>query len=245
MQERIQKYLARVGIDSRRKCEELILAGKVEVNRSVVKELGMKIDAQRDMIRVNGKIIKYVVNKELVYILLNKPSGYLTTLADPGNRRTILDLLKNVKVRIHPIGRLDYRSEGLLILTNDGDLTYHLTHPSKGIEKTYIAEVKGNPPKEKLDILTRGITLKDYYRISPCKIKKLETKKENAILKIQIREGKKRQIRRMGEYIGHRVLKLRRIQMGPIYLKGVKPGEYRHLNKKEVQGLKMLYKTNA
>ncbi len=153
MQERIQKYLARVGIDSRRKCEELILAGKVEVNRSVVKELGMKIDAQRDMIRVNGKIIKYVENKEFVYILLNKPSGYLTTLADPGNRRTILDLLKNVKVRIHPIGRLDYHSEGLLILTNDGDLTYHLTHPSKGIEKTYIAEVKGNPPKEKLDIL--------------------------------------------------------------------------------------------
>lgn len=245
MQERVQKYLARIGIDSRRKCEELILAGNVEVNHSIVTKLGTKIDPQKDLLRVNGKVVKYVENKKFLYILLNKPSGYLTTLSDPGNRRTILDLLKNIKVRIHPIGRLDYQSEGLLLLTNDGDLTYYLTHPSKGIEKTYIAEVKGNPTKEKLELLTRGITLEDHYRIAPCKIKKLEIKKTNAILKIKIREGKKRQIRRMGQFIGHRILKLRRIQMGPIFLKGLKPGEYRNLSYKEVQSLKMICKTNS
>jgi len=135
MYERVQKYLARVGIDPRRKCEELILAGNVEINHSIVTKLGTKVDPQLDLIRVNGRIIRYVENKKYVYLLLNKPTGYLTTLSDPGNRRTILDLLENVKVRVHPIGRLDYHSEGLLILTNDGNLTYHLTHPSKGIEK--------------------------------------------------------------------------------------------------------------
>ena len=142
MYERIQKYLARIGINSRRKCEELILAGVVEVNHSIVTKLGTKIDPKRDIIRVNGKIIKYFENRKYIYILLNKPVGYLTTLYDPANRPTILDLLKDIKARIHPIGRLDYNSEGLLILTDDGDLTYHLTHPSKGIEKTYVVEVK-------------------------------------------------------------------------------------------------------
>ena len=245
MYERIQKYLARIGINSRRKCEELILAGVVEVNHSIVTKLGTKIDPKLDIIRVNGKIIKYFENRKYIYILLNKPVGYLTTLSDPTNRPTILDLLKDIKARIHPIGRLDYNSEGLLILTDDGDLTYHLTHPSKGIEKTYIAEVKGNPTRERLEILTRGVTLKDNYKILPCRISKLKIKKSNTILKIKIREGKKRQIRRMGEFIGHRVLKLRRIQMGPIFLAGLKPGEYRDLSKKEIQSLKMICKTKT
>jgi len=241
MDERIQKYLARAGVASRRKCEELILSGDVEINHFIVTELGKKINPEKDLIRVKGRIVKYIENKQYLYILLNKPVGYLTTLSDPGERPTVLDLLKDIKTRIHPIGRLDYHSEGLLLLTNDGDLTYHLTHPSKGIEKTYIAEVKGIPTQERIDILTRGLILKDNYKISPCKIIRLKSKNKNAILKIKIREGKKRQIRRMGDYIGHRVLKLKRIQIGPIFLHKLKPGEYRHLNMREIESLKKLY----
>ena len=240
MVERLQKFLASAGVDSRRKCEELILAGAVEVNHEIITKLGTKIDPQKDLVKVNGKKVKYNDSKKLKYILLNKPVGYLTTLSDPQNRPTILDLLENIDARIHPIGRLDYYSEGLLLLTNDGDLTYHLTHPSKNIEKTYIAEIKGIPDIEKLDTLRRGVTLRDNYKIMPCKIIRLKIKNGNAVLKIKIKEGKKRQIRRMGEFIGHRVLKLRRIQMGPIILGNLKSGKYRNLNIKEIQKLRML-----
>ena len=238
MIERLQKYLAGAGIASRRKCEELILQGQVQVNNSVVTELGTKIDPKKDKIEVDGKLIKYKEKKHYSYILLNKPKGYLTSLSDPFGRPTILDLLRDIKERVYPVGRLDYNSEGLLILTNDGELTYALTHPAKEVEKVYIVKVKGIPSSEKLKMLSKGVTLKKNYKISPCNINLLKTIKGNAILKIK--EGKKRQIRKMAEYIGHFVLELIRIQTGPISLKGVKPGEYRYLNKEEIKSLKKI-----
>jgi len=237
MIERLQKYLASVGIASRRKCEELILHGHIRVNNSVVTKLGTKIDPQKDIVEVKGKLIRYK-KKRYSYILLNKPKGFLTSLSDPFGRPTVLDLLKSIKERVYPVGRLDFNSEGILILTNDGDLAYALTHPAKEVEKVYIVKVKGIPSPEKLKILSKGVALENNYRISPCNIYLLKITNGNAILKIKIREGKKRQIRKMGEYIGHFVLKLRRTQLGPIYLKGVKPGEYRYLNKEEIKSLK-------
>ena len=240
MIERLQKYLAGAGIDSRRKCEELILQGQVRVNNSVVTELGTKVDPNNDKIEVNGRLIKYKENKQFSYILLNKPKGYLTSLSDPFGRPTVLDLLKDVKERIYPVGRLDYNSEGLLILTNDGELTHALTHPAKEVEKVYIVKVKGIPSPEKLKILSKGVTLKNNYKISPSSIYLLKTINGNAILKIKIKEGKKRQIRKMAEYIEHFVLKLTRIQTGPISLTGVKPGKYRYLTKEEIKSLKKL-----
>jgi len=240
MIERLQKYLAGAGIASRRKCEELILQGQVEVNNFVVTELGTKVDPKKDKIKIDGELIKYKEIKHYSYILLNKPKGYLTSLSDPFGRKTVMDLLKDVKERVHPVGRLDYNSEGLLILTNDGELTNTLTHPSKEVEKVYIVKLKGIPSSEKLKILSKGVTLKNNYKLSPCSIYLINTINGNAIVKIKIKEGKKRQIRRMAEYIGHFVLKLSRIQTGPIYLKGVKPGEYRYLNKEEIKSLKKI-----
>lgn len=237
MDERLQKYLAKAGIDSRRRCEELILQGYVRVNHSVITKLGVKIDPQKDIIEVKGKLVKFVEKKKYTYILLNKPKGFLTSLHDPYNRPTILELLKDIKERIYPVGRLDFNSEGLLLLTDDGELTYALTHPSKEIEKTYIVKVKGNPSLKKLKLLSQGRILKNNYKILPCKIYLLKIMNGNAILKIKLKEGKKRQIRRMGEYIRHPVLELRRTQIGPIYLKGIKPGKYRYLNRREINSL--------
>ncbi len=240
MMERLQKYLAGAGIDSRRKCEELILQGQVRVNNFVVTKLGTKIDPQKDNIEVKGKLIKYIEKKHFSYILLNKPKRYLTSLSDPFGRPIVLDLLKDIKERVYPVGRLDFNSEGLLLLTDDGELTHALTHPAKEVEKVYIVKVKGIPSSEKLKMLSKGVTLKNNYKISPCNIYLLKITNGNAILKIKIKEGKKRQIRKMGEYIGHFVLTLRRTQLGPISLKGVKPGEYRYLNKQEIKSLKKI-----
>lgn len=240
MIERLQKYLAGAGVDSRRKCEELIVQGQVEINNTVVTKLGTKIDPQKDTVKVNGKLIKYTEKKLFSYILLNKPKGYLTSLSDPFGRPIVLDLLKDIKERVYPVGRLDFNSEGLLILTDDGELTHALTHPAKEVEKVYIVKVKGIPSSEKLKTLSKGVVLENNYRLSPCKIYLLKITNGNAILKIKIREGKKRQIRKMGEYIGHFILKLRRTQLGPISLKGVKPGEYRYLNKEEIRSLKKI-----
>ncbi len=240
MIERLQKYLAGAGIASRRKCEELILQGQVRVNNTVVTKLGTKVDPQKDTVKVKGKLIKYKEEKHYSYILLNKPKGYLTSLSDPFSRPIVLDLLKDIKERVYPVGRLDFNSEGLLILTDDGELTHALTHPAKEVEKVYIVKVKGIPSSEKLKTLSKGVILENNYRILPCKIYLLKITNGNTILKIKIREGKKRQIRKMGEYIGHFVLKLRRTQLGPISLKGVKPGEYRYLNKEEIRSLKKI-----
>jgi len=240
MRIRLQKYLAKIGIGSRRKCEKFIQQGKVKVNQNIVTELGIKIDPKNDVIEVNGTKIEYK-KEEYIYIILNKPRGYLTTLSDPYQRPIIKDLLTNIKKRIYPCGRLDFNSEGLVFLTNDGELAYNLMHPSRKIEKTYIVKVKGNPDQGKLDRLAKGITLveeKKIINLLPCQISRLKADKKNTYLKIKIREGKKRQIRRMMKYIGLEVLELKRIQIGLLKLGRLKSGEFRYLNKKEINILK-------
>jgi len=240
MYERLQKYLARAGIASRRKCEEFIRKGKIKVNQQVVNKLGIKIDPQKDIVEFNGKRIKYE-GKEYVYIILNKPKGYLTTLKDPYKRPTILDLLTRIEERVYPCGRLDFNSEGLIFLTNDGEVAYALSHPSKKIEKTYLVKVQGVPEQEKLQILTRGVRLNEEdrtIRLLPCKIFRLKITHGHTYLKVKIWEGKKRQIRKMMDYIGYKVLELKRIQIGPIKLGRLREGEYRYLNKREVTTLK-------
>ena len=159
---------------------------------------------------------------------------------DPFGRPIVIDLLKGLKEKVYPVGRLDFNSEGLLILTNDGDLAYALTHPAKEVEKVYLVKLKGRPSPEKLKLLSEGVTLENNYRIAPCSIYVLKITNGNTMLKIKIREGKKRQIRKMAEHIGHFVLELRRIQLGPIYLKGIKPGDYRSLTKEEIKSLKKI-----
>ncbi|MCT4544116.1 MAG: rRNA pseudouridine synthase [Vallitalea sp.] len=236
MEVRLQKYLADAGIASRRKAEKLIQEGKVSVNGNVIKELGSKIDTKKDIVRYEGEIVKK--NTDIIYIMLNKPIGYITSVSDEKGRKTVMDLL-DVGVRVYPIGRLDLNTSGLLLLTNDGDLTYRLTHPKHEVEKKYIVTVKGTPDKNKLDELRKGVDLVDY-KTSYSKIKILNTEKDNTKLQVIIHEGKNRQIRRMFEYIDCPVIKLRRIAIGRLKIEGLTKGTYRYLTKEEVDYLKRI-----
>lgn len=235
--ERLQKYLAHAGVASRRTCEELIADGKVKVNGTVVREMGIKIDPDKDKIEVRGKLIKN--EEEEVYLLLNKPKGYVTTLRDPQRRPKVSDLLKDIKERVYPVGRLDFDTEGLLLLTNDGNLTYKLTHPKHEIGKTYVAVVKGVPDQDKLKRFQKGLRLADGIT-APAKVKLLKKQGNNGVLEITIYEGKNRQIRRMCETIGHPVLELKRISIAFLELGNLAEGEYRHLTAAEVKKLKKL-----
>jgi len=237
--ERLQKVLARYGVASRRRCEELILAGRVRVNGKIVTQLGTKVDVERDFIEVDGKPLQR--EEEKVYIILYKPKGYLTTVRDPQGRKTVMDLVKGVKERIYPVGRLDCDTEGLLLLTNDGDLSFTLTHPSHRVEKTYLAVVKGTPSKAQLERLRRGVILEDG-KTAPAGVRLLRPGRQ-AEVEITIHEGRKRQVRRMFDAIGHPVLYLRRVRFGPLKLEGLKPGQYRRLGDKEVRQLKKLEKS--
>lgn len=240
--ERLQKFLARAGVASRRTSEELITQGKVKVNGQIVTVMGVKIDPAKDVIEVEGKKVKPEEKK--VYILLNKPAGYVTTLRDPQKRPKVIDLLKDVKERIYPVGRLDFDTEGLLLLTNDGELTYALTHPKHEIGKTYLALVKGTPDRDKLKRFQRGLRLADGVT-APAKVRLLKKGKIGTLLEITIYEGRNRQIRRMCETIGHPVLELKRIKMGFLDLKGVETGKYRYLTGEEIKKLKKLLKNQA
>lgn len=235
--ERLQKFLAEAGVASRRTSEELIANGKVKVNGNIITEMGVKIDPAKDEVRVNGKIVKPVEKK--VYILLNKPAGYVTTLRDPQRRPKVIDLLKDVKERVYPVGRLDFDTEGLLLLTNDGELTYTLTHPKHEIGKTYLVLVKGVPDREKLKRFQKGLRLADGLT-APAKVKLLKKVSSGTFLEITIYEGRNRQIRRMCETIGHPVLELKRINMGFLDIKGLETGKYRYLNEEEIKKLKKL-----
>lgn len=235
--ERLQKILAKAGIASRRRAEELILAGKVKVNGKVIKELGFKADPERDLIEVNGNKIK--INDEKIYILLYKPRGYVTTVRDPQGRPTVLQLLKDVKTRVFPVGRLDYDTEGLLLLTNDGELTYALTHPRYKVPKTYLALVEGVPEEEKLQALRQGVPLEDGMT-APAQVRLAGKEGRRAWLEITIHEGRKRQIRRMCQYIGHPVLFLKRSSFAFLNLKGLKKGGYRYLNSEEIRKLRQI-----
>jgi len=234
--ERLQKILAQAGIASRRKCEELILQGQVKVNGQTVTELGTRVDPARDRIQVNGKTIEL---EQHAYVLLHKPVGVITSLHDPQGRRVVTDLLKDVKERVYPVGRLDYDTSGLLLLTNDGDLANKLAHPSYEIDKVYRAMVRGIPSAEKIRRLERGIMLEDGLT-APAMAKLLEQDRprNRALLQLTIHEGRNRQVRRMCEAIGHPVLTLERIKLGFLTLEGLRPGEYRHLTAAEVARLK-------
>jgi len=233
--ERLQKFLAHAGIGSRRKCEELILQGRVRVNGQIVSTLGTKIDPQKDKVAIDNKLV--ATKENMVYILLNKPAGYVTTSKDPQGRPTVLDLVKQVNKRIYPVGRLDYETEGLLLLTNDGQLAYRLTHPKYKVKKIYQALVKGIPNEEALQLLRKGILLEDGMT-APAEVKILAKINNNALLELSIHEGRNRQVRRMCEAINHPVLKLKRTQLGFLKLGSLPVGKFSFLTVKDVRRLK-------
>ena len=230
---RLQKYMAEAGIASRRKAEQLILEGKVKVNGKIVDELGIKIVPNKDIVEYNGK--KVVLEKEYVYILLNKPIGYVTTVKDQFNRDSILDLVKTNK-RIVPVGRLDMYTSGAIILTNDGDFVYKVTHPKHEIEKTYTVTIKGIVKSNEVEELKKGVKIEDYIT-KPARVKILKTDEEKNIsrLEITIHEGKNRQVRKMCEAIGHKVLALHRSKIAGIGVKDLELGKWRYLTRNEVK----------
>lgn len=232
--ERLHKFMARSGVASRRGSEELIAQGKVRVNGKPVTVPGLKIDPLRDRVEVDGNPVRRPEKK--VYLLLNKPTGYVSTVSDPRGRRKVTDLLVGIKQRVYPAGRLDYDSEGLMLLTNDGDLTYALTHPRHEMPKTYQVLVQGVPEADKLAELARGVVLQDGPT-TPAKVRLLKNKGHSALLEITIHEGRNRQVRRMCQHIGHPVLSLRRVSIGPLKIGDLQPGRYRHLTAREVKML--------
>ena len=234
-EERLQKFLANAGIASRRKCEELILDGKIEVNGLVVTELGTKV-SEKDIVKYNGKIVK--PEEEKVYILLNKPIGYVTTAKDQFNRDTVLDLVK-INKRVVPVGRLDMYTSGALILTNDGEFVNMLTHPRNEVNKTYNVTLKGFVENEDIQKLQNGVEIDDGYITKPAKVKILKIDEEKKISRIQItiHEGRNRQVRKMCEAINKKVLALHRSSIENIDLKNLKIGEWRYLTNKEIDNL--------
>ena len=241
MQVRLQKILSTAGIASRRAAEEFITQGRVSVNGTTVSELGSKADPETDDIRVDGRRLKMPARRR--YILLYKPKGYITTRSDPERRPTVLDLLTTGGVReyVYPVGRLDYDSEGLLLLTSDGDLAEKLTHPKHGVGREYHVRVRGVPDDKALERLRRGISL-DGERTAPASVdlhKVIETERgADAILSMVIYEGRNRQVRRMCEAVGHPVNKLKRVRIGPITDDHIRPGEFRDLDEREVEALR-------
>jgi pseudouridine synthase len=234
---RLQKILSQAGIASRRAAEKLIADGRVTVNGTAVVAMGVKADPERDDIRVDGRLVKTETRRR--YILLYKPTGYVTTRSDPQRRRTVMDLLAGVREYVYPVGRLDYDSEGLLLLTNDGELAAQLTHPRHGVERSYDARVAGMPGKEALDRLRTGIPL-DGRRTLPAEATLLNKgyRDRDGLLRLTIREGRSRQVRRMCEAVGHPVQALKRIRFGPIRDKTLAPGRWRDLTGDEVGALR-------
>jgi len=245
--ERLQKIIAAAGIASRRHAEEIITQGRVSVNGQVVSELGSKADPEHDHIRVDGKLLKNA--QRHTYLLVNKPKGYVTTVTDPERRPTIMDLVRKVSARVYPVGRLDFNSEGLLLLTNDGALAERLMHASSHLPKTYVVKISGQPTTEAIERLRRGVTLPPAPRpgrktsrdakpvkTAPAKIR-LIREAENPWYEVTLIEGRNRQTRRMFEQVGHHVEKIRRVKYGPLVL-DVEPGKYRELTRTEVEKLK-------
>lgn len=265
MEERLQKYLANNGVAARRKCEEFIQEGRVKVNGQVVKELGTKINPEKDIVEFDGKVVKPVGKK--VYILLNKPIGYVTTVKDQFERPTVLDLVK-VEEKVLPVGRLDMYTSGALILSNDGEFINKVTHPRNEVEKTYTVTVKGIVTKEDVEKLQNGVEIQmdklyenedenneenDYnpkqkdktFKTGKAKVKILKTDEEKNIsrLQITIHEGKNREVRKMCETIGKKVLALHRRKIGNLDVKNIELGKWRYLNKKEVEEMINRWKT--
>ena len=236
--ERLQKIIAAAGIASRRKAEQFIAGGLVSVNGQVVTELGTKADAERDHIRVNGKLLHGA--QKNVYLLMNKPKGYITAVSDPERRPTVMDLLRGVGVRVYPVGRLDYASEGLLLLSNGGELASALMKASSHVPKTYLVKVAGTPSTEGLAKLRSGVFIQSKggrrSKTAPARIQAIR-EADNPWYEVTLIEGKNRQIRRMFEAVGHHAEKIKRVRYGPLQL-DVPPGKFRHLTLKEVTRLK-------
>ena len=233
MEERLQKYMAGCGIASRRKCEEIILEGKVKVNGNTVSELGVKVNPLTDIVEYDGKVIKKEEHK--VYIMLNKPEGYISSVKDEKDRPTIMDIVK-VKERVYPIGRLDYDSSGLLLLTNDGDVYNKIIHPREELIKKYVVVVKGEISKNDIERFEAGIDIGGYIT-APASLEVIsyDSFKDISTIEVGIHEGKNRQIRKMCAALNHEVLALKRISVGKLKLGYLKRGEYRELKKDEIE----------
>lgn len=236
VEERLQKVLAEAGVASRRKCEAYIQAGRVQVNDKTVTALGVKVDPDVDTIKVDGRPIN---RQRKTYILFNKPKGVITSASDPQGRTVVTDYIKDVKERIYPVGRLDYDSEGLLLLTNDGELANLLTHPRHHVPKTYHATVSGVPHGDLLDKLRQGVRLEDGVT-APAEVEYVDVDPDNnvSVISITIYEGRNRQVRRMFEAIGYPVSRLKRVQFGPLGLAGLPRGKHRRLTDAEVEALR-------
>lgn len=234
---RLQKYMALCGVASRRKSEEIIKLGRVKVNDKIVIEMGTMIDINKDVVKVDDKLIKKEKNK--VYIMLNKPIGYVTTLNDEKGRRIVTDLIEGVKERIFPVGRLDVDTTGLLLLTNDGDVTYKLTHPSNEVVKRYIAIVEGVPNRMELERFRNGIML-EGKKTAKASVKIAKKYEDESILDISIHEGRNRQVKNMCERINHPVKKLKRVALGDLEIGGLDVGNWRFLNDEEISYLRKL-----
>lgn len=240
MEQRLQKILSQCGIASRRKAEEMILQGEVTVNGQIA-VLGMKADPERDHIKVRGKILKTVHSK--VYLLFNKPERCITSLSDPEKRSTIMDYLRGIKSRVYPVGRLDYNSEGLVLLTNDGELAHAILHPTRKIPKTYLVKIDGVLEDKDISQLKKGMKLEDGIT-APARIEKVRKMKANSWVEITIHEGRKRQVRRMFERLGHPVIRLKRTRINGLILGDLPKGRYRYLTSEEIKRLKEETKNN-
>src|SRR5688572_476074 len=236
MEQRLQKVLSQAGIASRRAAEKLIAEGRVTVNGQTIREMGVKADPAVDDVRVDGSRVKTAERHR--YILLYKPAGFITTRSDPQRRRTVIELLRGVREYVYPVGRLDYDTEGLLLLTNDGDLAAMMTHPRHGVERTYEARVAGIPDAAALERLRKGIPL-DGRKTLPADVRLLSpVRGHDGVLRLTIREGRNRQVRRMCEAVGHPVRTLRRIRIGPLEDRRLKTGQWRELSAEELRALK-------
>jgi len=235
MQIRLNKFLAQAGVASRREVDKMIAEGRIKVNGKVVQVLGYKIDDKKDRVEVEGRRVER--EEGLVYLMLNKPPGYLVTLKDNFQRPTIQQLLPSLRKRIFPVGRLDYDSSGLLLVMNDGELAYRLTHPRFKVAKAYLVKIMGEPDPSELARLEKGIYL-DGKKTAPAKIAQIRSGPKKSLFKIEIYEGRKREVKRMFQAIGHKVLQLQRTNFGGLKLGSLKAGKWRYLTRKEIDTLK-------
>jgi len=236
--ERLQKLISSAGIASRRHAEDLIKAGKVSVNGRTITELGAKADPADDHIKVNGRLINSLLKEEHVYVLLNKPRGYLTSMADPEERPLVIDLIPKALGRLHPVGRLDFNTDGLLLLTTDGELTNIITSARNEIAKVYKVKVQGLPSEKAIERLRRGVMIGEGGRTAPAEVRRLRHNENNAWYEVKLHEGRNQQVRRMFDAIGHSVVKLTRSQIGPLQIGSLGVGQWRYLTPREVTQFK-------
>lgn len=236
--QRLQKIIAEAGIASRRHAEELISSGQVTVNGEQIAVLGFKADPEKDHIKVRGRLINPLLNqRKNIYVVLNKPKGYLTSMDDPQGRLLANDLIPRTLGRLHPVGRLDLNTEGLLLFTNDGEFTNRITSAKNRIPKVYQAKVKGVPTESAIQRLRRGISIGNGERTAPAEVRRLRATQTNSWFEVTLKQGRNQQIRRMFDAIGHSVLKLKRVRIGTLADKGVPVGQWRRLTEKEIRSL--------